>query len=155
MPDKNEINRRIEHYWQPYHERLSKTLKILKNEFGGVLLFEAHSIKSEVPRFFDGQLPDFNFGTYDGKSCSSELFKLIENWVPKNYSKVINARFKGGYITRKYGDPKNNVHAIQLELSQATYMNEANLTYETSKANKVKEELKNMFDLFFKFVNQL
>ena len=155
LPDQKEINRRIENYWRPYHNQLKDTINKIKNEFGGALLFEAHSIRSHVPRFFKGKLPDFNFGTYDGNSCSEILSNSISEWEPKSYSKVVNGRFKGGYITREYGDPKNNIHSIQLELSQAAYMNEDNLEFEVEKASRVKMELNKMFDLFFSFIEKI
>ena len=87
------------------------------------MLWDAHSILSVVPRFFEGKLPDFNLGTADGKSCGKGLGEAL---LPKiaGYSKVLNGRFKGGYITRTYGDPSNGIHAVQLELSEAVYTEE-------------------------------
>lgn len=145
-PDQNEIRKRVETYWRPYHQALGETLRQIKNQFGYGLLFEAHSIKSVVPRFFEGSLPDFNFGSFNQQSCSKSLSQLIENWQPQGYSKVVNGRFKGGYITRHYGQPDNLIDAIQLELSQATYMNEADLSYCEIKADKVSLVLQDLFD---------
>jgi len=152
-PKKEEIDDRIAKYWKPYHQKLVTTISKIKNKFGVVLLFEAHSIKSKVPRFFDGQLPDFNFGDFNHKSCAKKLINVIEKWSLNNYSKVVNGRFKGGYITRAYGDPDNNVHAIQLELSQATYMNENTLQYDPIKAHEVGEPLNKLFDIFYDFID--
>jgi N-formylglutamate deformylase len=140
-PSEAEISRRIEHYWQPYHDALSTTLAEMKAEFGKVVLLDAHSILSHVPRFFEGQLPDFNFGNADGKSCADELINEIEQLDLAPYSSVVNGRFKGGYITRAYGDPSNNIHAIQLELSQHTYMDEPSNHYNEVNAAQVKEKL--------------
>lgn len=123
-PDNAEIQRRITLYWQPYHQALQQQIAALKAEFGYVILFEAHSILSRVPRFFSGQLPDFNFGTANNSSCGQWLSDALEHLDLGTYSKVHNGRFKGGYITRAYGDPEQQVHAIQLELSQATYLQE-------------------------------
>ena len=75
----------------------------------------------------------------------------ITKWQPQGYSKVINGRFKGGYITRAYGSPQNDVHAVQLELSQATYMNEETLEFDQSKANLVIAKLTEMFDIFYQY----
>jgi len=150
-PTDSEISLRIEKYWRPYHQKLRTTLDQMKKNFGAALLFEAHSIKSVVPRFFDGKLPDFNFGDYNHNSCSKKLIDQITNWCPQGFSKVVNGRFKGGYITRAYGHPEKNVHAIQLELSQATYMDEAKLVYEAKKAEQVLPRLKEMFDIFYRF----
>lgn len=154
FPDKREIDRRVKEYWIPYHTQLQLTLNQIKQSYGGALLFEAHSIKSEVPRFFEGQLPDFNFGNFNGTTCSKELTKLVDNWDLKGYSKVLNGRFKGGYITRAYGRPEENIHSIQLELSQATYLNEQTLALEQKKCEKVEPVLIQMFELFYQFTEQ-
>ena len=127
----------------------------MKAEHGYALLLEAHSILSHVPRFFEGQLPDFNFGTANGGSCAPELIADIEsiNYAP--YSQVSNGRFKGGFITRHYGQPEKNIHAVQLELSQATYMNEPTNQYNESKAEQVKPKLKALVECLIKFGQQL
>jgi len=98
----------------------------LKAEHGYALLWDAHSIASEVPRFFEGRLPDFNLGTNAGISCGEGLGEalLAEAQRHSGYTAVLNGRFKGGFITRQYGDPGANIHAVQLELSQITYMDE-------------------------------
>lgn len=122
-PDDGEIERRRELYWRPYHQWIASVLEALKAQHGVVVLFDCHSIRSRVPRFFDGRLPDFNLGTADGESCSGELRSALVDTLARDqrYSLAIDGRFKGGYITRHYGDPKGGVHAFQLELSQATY----------------------------------
>jgi N-formylglutamate deformylase len=82
-PDEDEIGRRLELYWRPYHEQLRAELDRLLALHGQVVLWDAHSIASVVPRFFDGRLPDLNFGTADGKSCSlqleGEMIKLVDS----------------------------------------------------------------------------
>lgn len=126
LPSDQETKARVELYWRPYHEKLQKTLQQIKQKHGYALLWDAHSIRSEVPRFFEGTLPDMNLGTASGSSCAQELANnLIAVAGEQNqYSHVLNGRFKGGHITRNYGDPSNNIHAVQLEQSQITYMNE-------------------------------
>jgi len=141
-PDDAEIQRRIGLYWQPYHQALNDTLTKMKAEFGKVVLLDAHSILSKVPRFFEGQLPDFNFGSANGASCSNELMNQIMQLDLSPYSSVANGRFKGGYITRGFGKPDNNIHAVQLELSQHTYMDEPSDHYNEVKAAQVKRKLK-------------
>ena len=153
-PSKKEITNRIELYWQPYHQALADTLKKLKQQYDKVVLLDAHSILSQVPRFFEGQLPDFNFGTADGKSCDEVLLKNIQKLDLSPYSSVCNGRFKGGYITRAYGEPSNNIHAIQLELSQATYMNEPSNHYNEEKAERVKMRLKNFVQCLVDFTEE-
>ena len=89
------------------------------------MLLDAHSIRGEVPRLFDGLLPDFNIGTNDGKSCATSLPDAVAQVCDApGYRHVVNGRFKGGHITRHYGQPDRAVHAVQLELAQRTYMNE-------------------------------
>jgi len=124
--------------WRPYHEKLGDELKRLKQRFGYAVLFDAHSIRGLIPRLFEGELPDFNIGTNEGKSCAQALSdRLAEICSAPGYRHVVNGRFKGGYITRNYGDPKNGIHAVQLELRQRTYMQEA-LPFEYVEAEAVK-----------------
>jgi len=154
QPSQIEIESRTEQYWQPYHQALADTLKQLKQQHDKVVLLDAHSILSQVPRFFEGQLPDFNFGTADGKSCDEMLLKSLENLDLVPYTSICNGRFKGGYITRAYGDPSNNIHAIQLELSQATYMDEPSNYYNEEKAARVKVKLKSFIQCLVNFTEQ-
>lgn len=153
-PDAKQISQRVIDYWQPYHQILASTLQSLKQQFGQTVLLEAHSIRSEVPRFFEGQLPDFNFGSSDGKSCSAALVEAITNIDYAPYSMVCNGRFKGGYITRAYGQPKDNIHAIQLELSQRTYMHELEMTYHEAFAKQVQPKLKALVEVLIDFAQQ-
>lgn len=143
----DEVARRVEIFWQPYHQKIEYELERIRAKFGYAILWDAHSIKSVVPALFEGSLPDFNWGTGDGTSCAAglgeELLAQIESGG--KYSAVLNGRFKGGYITRHYGDPENNVHAIQLELSQSTYMSNENLhELDNEKVAALKQVLKQM-----------
>lgn len=126
-PDEAEIARRVTRYWKPYHDQLDAALRRLKDTHGCALLWDAHSIRSLVPRLFEGRLPDLNIGTADGAACDPDLSGRVLQAAEsaEGYSAVLNGRFKGGYITRNYGRPGDNIHAIQLELSQSTYMDEA------------------------------
>ncbi len=126
IPDQTEIDRRLAKYWEPYHERLESALQDAKARHGYALLWDAHSIRSELPRFFDGPLPDLNLGTVDGRSCGTNLGEQLLSIArsASTFSSVLNGRYKGGYITRHFGRPTSNIHAVQLELSWATYMDE-------------------------------
>ncbi|MET0543446.1 MAG: N-formylglutamate deformylase [Variovorax sp.] len=133
VPDEPEIARRRTHYWQPYHDALQAELRRLHAVHGQVLLWEAHSIAGVLPRLFEGQLPDLNFGTNSGAACATDIVEAVLEPVrdagaatasATSFSHVLNGRFKGGYITRQYGQPANGIHAIQLEMRQALYMNE-------------------------------
>lgn len=125
-PDAAEVAARREAYWRPYHERLRTEVAALKARHGRAVLWDAHSIRSRVPRFFDGRLPDLNFGTGGGASAAPALLGALEAVAgqARAYTWISNGRFKGGYITRAYGAPADGVHAVQLELSQITYMDE-------------------------------
>ncbi len=125
-PDAAEVEARLETWWRPYHDRLRDALDRLKARFGHAILFDAHSIRSRVPRFFAGRLPDLNLGTGGGVSAAPDLAEsaLTAARASPAYGAVLDGRFKGGYITRHYGRPQEGVHALQLELSQLTYMDE-------------------------------
>ena len=124
-PDATEISERIELFWQPYHDEISTRLAALRERFGYALLFDAHSITSVVPQFYDGQLPGLMLGDVDGSSaagaCSDAVLAVLE---ASPHSAVRNAPFKGGYITRCFGQPQDGIHALQLEMSQRLYMDE-------------------------------
>lgn len=154
LPDEAEVQRRIKLYWQPYHQAISDTLSSMKAEFGKVVLLDAHSILSKVPRFFEGQLPDFNFGSANGASCSEEMINRVMQLDLSPYSSVANGRFKGGYITRGFGSPEENIHAIQLELSQHTYMDEPSDHYNELKAAQVKVKLQSFVKCLADFAKE-
>ena len=141
VPTTEQIAERVKNYWQPYHQALATTMQAIKAEFGQAVLLEAHSIRSHVPRFFQGKLPDFNFGNADGKSCAPELMSALAGVDYAPYTMVCNGRFKGGYITRAFGKPSKGFHAIQLELSQYTYMDEQTMSYDENLAQQVQVKL--------------
>ena len=125
-PDTAQQADRLARYWRPYHDALRAELDSLKAKHGAVLLWDAHSIASVLPRLFDGKLPDLNLGTADGASCdpalAQELLQIAK--AAEGYTAVLNGRFKGGHITRHYGQPGQGVHAVQLEMTQCSYMQE-------------------------------
>lgn len=142
-PATAEIARRIEQYWRPYHDCLRRELEVLRDRHGAAVLWDAHSIRSRVPRLFDGELPVLNFGTNSGRSCSPELARrLFSHSLPvPGMSAVLDGRFKGGYITRTYGNPAANIQAVQLELAQRCYMDEETREYLPEQADGIRELL--------------
>ena len=140
-----EKDRRVRHYWRPYHDRIAAELERLKEDHGYAVLWDAHSIPSEVPRLFAGQLPELNVGTFDGQSCSKEIEQRVVTIAEESgFTSVLNGRFKGGYITRHYGSPAEGVHAVQLEIAQRAYMDETSRLYDESKACRLQETLRKM-----------
>lgn len=141
-PDAAEIGTRIEQYWRPYHDRIALELQQMRSQHGRALLWDAHSIASEIPGLFTGVLPEFNLGTRDHVSCSREIGNALLDIVTTDgkYGAVLNGRFKGGYITLHYGRPADRVYAVQLELAQRTYMDEkAHLTWDAQRAQSAAE----------------
>lgn len=126
QPSQAEIDRRREVYWQPYHDAIAAELARLKATFGYAVLFDGHSIRSELPWLFPGKLPDLNLGTANGASCAASLERRLGSLLQHqdHYTHVVNGRFQGGYITRHYGRPAEAIHAVQLEMCWSTYMQE-------------------------------
>jgi len=150
-PSKEERATYLEHIWTPYHRTLQDELERLKAEFGYALLFDAHSIRSVIPHLFDGKLPDFNLGTFNGAACAPELASQLEAICAAypQYTHVLNGRFKGGHITRYYGNPAQDIHAVQLELCQSTYMEEFEpFRYRADFAEPTRGVLKQLLDGF-------
>ena len=126
-PDEVEVSVRRDRYWYPYHAALAAEIGRIRAVHGVAVLWDAHSIASVLPRFFDGKLPDLNLGTADGASCDAALQSVVEAQMAAQvgFTWIANGRFKGGYITRNYGRPRDGIHALQLEMCQCTYMDEA------------------------------
>lgn len=144
-PRPAEIQARIESWWQPYHQALQAEQGRLHKKHPKVLIFEAHSIASQVPRFFEGVLPVFNLGTDNGRSCELELTQIfVKIAQASGRSWVLNGRFKGGYITRAYPQLDQGLYTLQLELSQAAYLNETDKSWQTEKARQIQPILEAM-----------
>ncbi|MDJ0793619.1 MAG: N-formylglutamate deformylase [Woeseiaceae bacterium] len=136
---------RVQVFWQPYHDKIRATLDAIRERHGYALLWDAHSIPSRVPRLFDGELPALNIGTNGGASCDSALEEAVNAVAEASaFSSVLNGRFRGGYITRHYGDPDNGIHAVQLEISQRVYMDEQTRMFDAEKALHLRDTLRAM-----------
>lgn len=140
---------RIERYWRPYHQQLELSLQDIRALHGYALLWDAHSISSEVPRLFSGELPELNIGTHNGSSCDKALEEAVTGAARDGpYSVAVNARFRGGYITRHYGSPRNGMHALQLEIAQRAYMDEASGALDPAKTSRLRGHLRRMLDRY-------
>lgn len=152
-PDDNEIGRRCETYFAPYHDTLAAEIERVRKRHGYALLYDCHSIRSVVPRLFDGTLPVFNIGTNSGTSCAPDIESGVVSAcaAAADMTHVVNGRFKGGWITRTYGRPADDVHAVQMELAQSAYMLEAPpWTYDDAAADRtwpvLRQVLENMIE---------
>ncbi|MGI3167227.1 N-formylglutamate deformylase [Pseudooceanicola sp. 200-1SW] len=122
-PDAAEVTRRIEAFHAPYHAALEAELARVKALHGYAVLYDCHSIRSVIPWLFEGRLPDFNIGTDGGVTCAAQIeAACLAACAATGQSHVLNGRFRGGWTTRHYGRPGQGIHAIQMELAQATHL---------------------------------
>jgi formiminoglutamase len=164
-PDAAEIANRRTRFFDPYHAALVIEIQRLQLQHGYVVLYDAHSIRSRVPRLFAGELPNFNIGTNDGTTCDHGLAQIVEQLCrDPAFTCVINGRFKGGWTTRHYGQPVAGVHAIQMELACRTYLDEPTgaLTadnwpppYDPARAERARKVLGNILENCIEFVDSL
>jgi formiminoglutamase len=145
-PDDSGIAWRVALFHRPYHTALAAEIERVKAAHGIAVLYDCHSIRSHCPFLFEGRLPDFNIGTDNGRTCAPEFERAVAEIceAAEGYTSVVNGRFRGGWTTRHYGDPQNGVHAIQMELVQATYLEteEPPFAYSEAKAAALRVHLK-------------
>lgn len=147
-PGEDEIEPRRARFFDPYHRALSEELARIRAIHGYVVLYDAHSIASNVPRLFDGELPVLNLGTNGGQSCAREIEQAVVKAMldQDDFEAIANGRFKGGWITRSYGRPQHNVHALQMELAQRAYMDEASGDFDEARAATLRPVLKTIIE---------
>ena len=145
-PSHDEAVARCRRYFEPYHDALHDELARLKDVHGQALLLDAHSIWGRLPLLFDGELPDINIGTNSGFACDPKLTAAVARAAAGSaYSVVVDGRFKGGYITRRYGAPAHRVEAIQIEINQRTYLADGSRTeWDDAKAARLSAVLRAM-----------
>ena len=147
-PDEAEVRQRVDTYWRPYHDTLGAELQRIRGEHGRAVLWEGHSIRGTLPFLFEGALPDLNLGTAAGASCRADLQQRLAAVLDGQgeYTHVVNGRFKGGYITRHYGDPEIGVDAVQLEIAQRAYMDEDSFEYLPERAAKLQVVIRRLLE---------
>ena len=146
-PNEAQRDQRRAAWWSPYHQALQGELDRLRTEHGFALLWDAHSIRAEIPWLFEGRLPDLNIGTANGASADDSITQAVAAAAARHprVTHVVNGRFKGGYITRHYGRPAQHVHAVQLEMCQYLYMREAPpWDYDEARAGAIQPVLRDM-----------
>ncbi len=122
-PDASKIEQRRAEFHAPYHAALAAEVARVKAKHGFVIIFDCHSIRGHIPFLFEGTLPNLNIGTDNGKTCASALEKIANNIAKSSsFTSVLNGRFRGGWTTRHYGKPDENIHTIQMEVTQSTYL---------------------------------
>ena len=142
-----DIQTRLSSYYRPYHLALQNELNILKEKFGKVLLWDCHSIRQTVPTIQQEKFPDLILGDADGTSASPGVIETAIKVLEKSgYSFSYDHPFKGGYITREYGKPSENVHALQLEMTKVNYMDDSEKQYDPLRAGKVQGVLKSVLE---------
>lgn len=147
IPDQTEVDRRLKSYYWPYYDAVQKLLEERINEFGEVVLWDAHSIRRSVPTIRKEPFPDMILGTNDGQSADQRIIDAALGTLRKGpFTVNYNDPFKGGFITRNFGKPEQKIHALQLEMNKILYMDDAELKYAPNRANSVKEVLRPAFE---------
>ena len=148
-PGAEEIATRVERLWRPYHARLEREIERVRHEHGVAIVWDAHSIVSLAPRLFEGRLADFNLGTADDAACDPRLAQALLVALRRHprFDAVLNGRFKGGHITRRYGQPARGVHAVQLEMAQCLYMDETSpFAFREARAREIRPILREQLE---------
>lgn len=158
-PTDAEIEARRAAFHAPYHAALAAELQRVRARHGVAILYDCHSIRGQIPFLFDGRLPDFNIGTNMGTTCDQCIESATQKICAEaaGYTSVTNGRFKGGWTTRHYGQPKTGIHAIQMELAQATYLTTeaAPWAYDDAKANRLRPHLTKILSTLAKMAPNL
>lgn len=147
VPSREEIKRRLENYYRPYYQKIKSLLAERLEEFGEVLLWDAHSIRRFVPTIQKEAFPDLILGNADEKSAGKEIIEIALRGLEQGKYRVNhNTPFKGGHITRYFGKPETRVHALQLEMAKTNYMNDDELTFNEDRADEMKKVLRPVFE---------
>jgi len=145
-PNKEEVERRLNTYYWPYYQKVQELLNERKNQFGKALLWDAHSIRQMVSTIRKEAFPEMILGDNDEKSADKKLIDITLSNLSKGFQVNHNDPFKGGHITRYFGKPSENIHALQLERNKNLYMDDSERKFDEKRANKMREVLKSNFD---------
>ena len=146
-PKRKEIERRTKYYYQPYYDKITQLLQAAKAQFGQAILWDAHSIRRQVPTIHSEPFPDLILGTNDGQTAATDLIQVVKNSLSNSaYELSDNYPFKGGNITRHFGNPSANIHTFQLEMAKDVYMDDTETAYHPKRAAKIKATLINTFE---------
>ncbi len=143
-PDAGRVGSRVRAWHAPYHRALAREIERTHERHGIAILYDCHSIRSSVPRLFEGRLPDLNVGTDGGATCDPLVeAAVVAAATDSGLTWVLNGRFRGGWTVRRYGRPADGVHAIQMELAQSTYLvaEAAPWTYDEARADRLRDTL--------------
>lgn len=158
-PTEDDVTERLATFHAPYHQALTDELDRIRAAHGIAILYDCHSIRSHIENLFDGTLPDFNIGTNDGQACDPRLEDAVSKICARadGYSAICNGRFKGGWTTRNYGRPDTGIHAIQMELAQATYLTDEAFPwkFDDGKAEKLRAHLRQILQELIRLAPQL
>ena len=146
VPDEAEIERRKQEYNNPYYQEIERLINECLDKFGQVLLWDAHSIRRFVPTIRDEPFPDLILGDNDETSADKNIIAIaLEGLKQGKFSVNHNFPFKGGFITRNFGNPDKNIHTLQLEMAKTNYMNDDELTFNEARADEVRSVLHPVF----------
>lgn len=155
VPNDEEVERRLENYYRPYHRKIERLLTERREEFGQILLWDAHSIRKFVPTIRKEAFPDLILGDNDEKSAGKEIIEIaLQGLKAGKYGVNHNAPFKGGQITRHFGKPETGVHALQLEITKTNYMNDDELTFNENRADEMRKVLRPVFEEIISYLTK-
>lgn len=156
-PDAAVVASRLAQWHRPYHAALEAEIARVKAKHGFAILFDCHSIRSRIPFLFDGTLPDFNIGTNNGVTCDPAIERaVVETCAASPFTHILNGRFKGGWTTRHYGRPTDNIHSIQMEIAQVRYMDETPpWSWRDDRASQTRAVLAKLLDALLALTPQL
>jgi len=158
-PDADDIEQRRKTFHAAYHAALEQEILRIRDLHGVAILYDCHSIRSHIPYLFEGTLPDFNIGTNEGTTCAEQIEQAVADICSKaaGYSSVSNGRFKGGWTTRHYGRPVENIHAVQMELAQSTHLKTERppFDYDPQRAERLRIHLKSILETLAEMAPEL